>query len=131
MSERRQGYIYVGGYQPHPDVLYIKAGKTNRPKDRVKDYGGMVPGGLSFMRAAKVDNSHRAETQLLAAVASVEGVEAIGGEWFKCHPFQKLLVLDKLHEIGREVVQVHTYCPAPFGVATTGKRGINRRSRRG
>ena len=123
---RRPAYIYVGGYQPHPDVLYIKAGKTMRPKDRVKDYGGMIPGGLNFMRAGQVDNSTRAEQELLRGIAAIEGVESVGGEWFRCAPLLRLTVLDELHRISQSVVQVHTFCPAPFGAQNAGKRGKRR-----
>jgi hypothetical protein len=121
-----KGYVYIGGYQPHPEVLFIKVGMTTRPKERVIDYGGMVPGGLGFMRAARVDDQLRAERELLAAVASIQSVEPVGGEWFRCPPLLKLAVLDELHRIGSEVVQVHTHCPAPFG-AVSRKRGKKRR----
>lgn len=127
----KQGYIYIGGFQPHPEILYIKAGKTNRPKERVRDYGTMIPGGLTFMRAARVDRPTSAETQLMTALSAIEGVEAVGGEWFRCHPFLRLTVLDTLHEIGHSVVQIHTCCPGPFGVAAEGKRAARGRNRRG
>ncbi|WP_197427003.1 GIY-YIG nuclease family protein [Noviluteimonas gilva] len=125
-----EGYIYVGGFQPHPDVLYIKAGKSCRPKDRMKQYGTMVPGGLNFMEAAKTDTPNKAERGLLTALAEMEGMEAIGGEWFKCHPFMRLPALDQLRVFGREVLNVRPFCPAPFGSAAPGKRG-QRRTRRG
>lgn len=130
LRPKKMGYVYVGGYQPHPDVLYIKAGKTQRPKDRVKNYGGMVPGGLSFMHAGKVENPAQAEKALMAAIAAIEGVEAVGGEWFRCKPFLRLPVLDQLHLIGKEVCQVRTYCPAPFGAKVAGERCVQRRRRK-
>ena len=109
------GYIYIGGFQPHPGTLYLKAGKTTQPKARVKAYGTMVPGGLSFMRVARVANTSRAETELMQALSRIDGVEPVGGEWFRCEPLMKLAALDELHRLGGAVVQVHTHCPPPFG----------------
>jgi hypothetical protein len=108
------GYVYIGGYQPTAETLFIKGGKSYNLSLRAKQYGTMLPGGLSFLWAARVDNPHHREKELLAAIAKVETVEAVGGEWFRCNPFLKLTVLDELNRLG-PMTQVRTFCPGLFG----------------
>jgi hypothetical protein len=123
-----EGYIYVGGYQPvEGGPLYIKAGRSQRPNQRMKDYAVMVPGGLNFMRSAKVDSPSRSERELLTAISQMEGVEAVGGEWFKCQPIMRLTILDELHRLGSEVSNVRIISPNRFGESKVGKRGKRRR----
>lgn len=117
------GYVYIGGYQPAPGVLFIKGGKSSKPELRAKQYGTMLPGGLSFMRAAKVGDATKAERDLLAAIKAIDGVKSVGGEWFQCEPLMRLTVLDELYRLG-PVKQVHTHCPVPFDEP---KRWANRR----
>lgn len=108
-----RGCVYVGGFEPAAGVLFIKGGKSDNPRRRSKQYGTMLPGGLSFMWAAPVSNASQAERALLTAIAAIDGVERVGGEWFKCDSIMRLTVLDALAELG-PMRRVDTFCPAAF-----------------
>lgn len=125
-------YVYIGGFQPHPDVLYIKAGKSTQLKTRVKGYGTMLPGGLTFMFAGKVERglAGRGETAVMTALASIDGIEPIGGEWFKCQPIMRLTAIDTLKLVSGEIGPVRVAAPEPFGSREPGKRANARKKKK-
>lgn len=132
VAEAIDHVVYLAGYQPHPDVLYLKAGKSSKPDLRMSQYGTMIPGGLSFMWKARVTSRGEAnagERELMVALSGLEGVEAVGGEWFKAPPIMRLAAIDILREIGKEVLQVRCRAPEPFGIREPGKRGVARKKK--
>lgn len=117
------GYIYIGGFQPSPDVLFIKAGKSGQLKDRMRAYRTMLPGGLTFMYAAKTATPSLSERELMTAILAIDGVEAVGGEWFRCEPLLRNTVVDELFRIGTSAMQVHVGSTIPFGCINKNRRG--------
>jgi hypothetical protein len=116
--------VYVGGFHPHPDVMFIKVGMTSDVNLRIKAYAGMVPGGLSFMFTSTVETRGEAmkgEKKILHALAAHESFEAIGGEWFKCEPIMKGAAIDELLSVGRSFTQARMISPAPFTSAGRGR----------
>jgi hypothetical protein len=114
--------VYIGGFQPADDVLFIKVGMTSNMLDRIKAYAGMVPGGLSFMYSAKVTTRGEAisaERSMLLALSGRDEFEAVGGEWFRCQPLMKSSALDVLAEAGTSFMQERLLTPQPF---TDGRR---------
>ncbi|SDQ42657.1 hypothetical protein SAMN05216569_1081 [Pseudoxanthomonas sp. CF125] len=117
--------VYIGGFQPSPDLLFLKAGMTNDVAARMKAYAGMIPGGLTFMYATELGSRGEAlngERGVLTALAATEGIEAVGGEWFKCAPLMKLTALDELWKVGKQVLQVRTLTPEPYAGNRRGRR---------
>lgn len=71
-----KSYVYLGGFRPHPQLLFVKVGKADNLIARSKAYATHLPGGLSFLYAAEVMNSDIAfvkEAHLLVTVADIEG----------------------------------------------------------
>jgi len=115
--------VYLGGYQPHPEVLYLKAGMTGNLKSRINSYGGVLPGGMTFMWAAIVSSrgdALRGETELMRSLEYHGGFTPVSGEWFSCDPFLKSVAIDELFKIGTRRIEVRCTHVKPF---SSGKRG--------
>jgi hypothetical protein len=95
------GYVYVAGFMPLPDVLFLKGGKASSAVRRMRDYAGMLPGGLSFSYSVESDNPSGSERGLLNAMAARPEFESVGGEWFKCALLDRFLAFDLLRAVGR------------------------------
>lgn len=117
--------VYIGGFQPSSDVLFLKVGMTSNIETRIKAYAGMIPGGMTFMYSAKVESRGEAisaERNILLALAGRDEFHAVGGEWFRCEPLMKSAALDELCANGTCFVQERLLFPQPFSDGRRGKR---------
>lgn len=117
--------VYIGGFHPHPDVMFVKVGMTSNVQSRIKQYSGMVPGGLDSMYTATVptrSDALRAEKSILCALSKTDNFKAIGGEWFSCAPTAFREALAELEQTGGNISQARIARPTPFAGGKRGKR---------
>jgi hypothetical protein len=95
------GYVYVAGFMPTSGVLFVKGGKASSAVRRMRDYAGMLPGGLSFSYSVEADNPSESEREFLNALADRPEFESVGGEWFKCALLDRFMAFDLLRAVGR------------------------------
>lgn len=122
--------VYLGGFQPHAEILYLKAGMTSNVRERIKSYNGMLPGGLTFIYTAPVSSrleALRVERKVLCSLGQCNEIQGVGGEWFKCDPFQRNVAFDLFIGAAPGALQIQVIPPIPFA---DGKRGSHRKFRR-
>lgn len=106
---RESSFVYLVGYAPHPEVLFVKVGKANSPKDRLKAYRTHLPGGPSFMLCAGISSSDRAyiqEAALLSFAQSCQHMKPMGGEWFSSSVAGVEIMLAELRKLSQDVFEV-------------------------
>jgi hypothetical protein len=109
VAVRPESHVYVVGYAPHPEALFIKIGKSNNPKHRLKAYKTHLPGGPSFMVASAIwteQSAFRHEAKLLAYANGNAEFQAMGGEWFSTTIAGCEALIAELQEVGDYSFQV-------------------------
>ena len=120
-----KSFVYLGGFRPHPQLLFVKVGKADNLVARSKAYATHLPGGLSFMYAAEVVNSDVAyvkEAHLLVTVGEIEGCKPVGGEWFRVAPEVLPKLVDELRKLDPEAFQITLAKPKSFGHSPKAQR---------
>lgn len=112
---RESSFVYLVGYAPHPEVLFVKIGKADSPKERLKAYRTHLPGGPSFMLCAGISSSDRAyiqEAAMLSFALSCQHMKPMGGEWFASSVEGVEIMLGELRKLSQDVFEVELGEPA-------------------
>jgi hypothetical protein len=120
-----RSYVYLGGFRPHPQLLFVKVGKADNLVSRSKAYATHLPGGLSFLYAAEVVNSDVAyvkEAHLLVTIAEIEGCTSVGGEWFRVAVDALPKLVEELRKLDPDAFQVKLGKPKSFTSSPKARR---------